>query len=94
MTIGREQFTLKEGAYTPQTFYWTLNGAYEKPSRSKIAIWEHWKSWFSKNSENKYDYITIRSRNCFMFTINGRITVEGISYTFLITKTRNEIYAG
>ena len=90
--IGEKTFTLKRGAYTPQTRYHDLTDAYGKPSATKIAIWYDWKAWYLENSESDYDYMTICSRNAHVFSINGRITVDGVAYAFLVTRTRQELY--
>ena len=98
-TIGGRCFELCKGEYKPVSRYWALYDAYEKPSVTKCCIWEEWCNWFYSMAEKfnyatdgEYDYISICSRNCFRFSINGRITVDGITYTFLITQTRNELY--
>ena len=90
--IGGKTFTLKRGSYTPQSRYHSLTDAYDKPSSTKIAIWYEWKAWYLENSESDYDYMSICSRNAQVFSINGRITVNGIEYTYLITRTRQELY--
>ena len=92
MNIGGKTFKVCKGKYTPEPGYWRLCDAYDKPSNAKLKIWEDWNDWHRWNSENQYDYITIRSRNCFRFSINGQITVDGKEYTFLITSTRQELY--
>lgn len=92
MNVGGKQFILKSGKYTPETRYWFLQDAYNKPSKAKQEIYADWKTWFSENSECEYDYMTICSRNIFRFSLNGQITISGIEYTFLITSTRNELY--
>lgn len=93
MNIGGKEFTLKRGKYTPETRYYFLQEAYDKPSTTKQEIYADWKSWFSENSEGKYDYMTICSRNGYRFSLNGQITISGTEYTFLITSTRNQLYA-
>lgn len=86
-------FTVYEKEYTPQVYYWDIIDAYDKPSEIKKGIWKSWRSWFKSNSEDDvYDYIGICSRNCFRFSINGRITINGERYSFYITQTRNELY--
>lgn len=92
MNIGEMEFKLCKGTYTPQTRYILLQDAYAKPSTAKQEIYADWKTWFSENRESKYDYMTIGSRNCYRFTLNGQITVNNKEYTFLITSTRNELY--
>lgn len=91
--IGGKTFKVCKGKYTPQTRFWFLQDAYVKPSKTKQEIYADWKTWFSENSEGNYDYITICSRNCHRFSINGQITVDGKEFTFLITSTRQELYA-
>lgn len=90
--IGNERFDFLSGEYTPQTRYWRLDSAYKRPSKAKIAIWNHWVLWFKRYSEGAYDYISIYSKNVNMFTLNGRITVAGEKYSFYISKTRQELY--
>lgn len=92
ITVGSECFTLVNREYVPITRYWCLTDAYSNPSRYKREIWEYWKQWHKAVSEGKHDYITICSRNCHMFSINGRVTLGGIEYAFYISKTRKYIY--
>lgn len=90
--IGNEMFDFLSGEYTPQTRYWHLYSAYQRPSKEKIDIWNHWLIWFKRYSEGAHDYISIYSRNAHMFTLNGRVTVAGEKYSFYISKSRQELY--
>ncbi len=96
LNIGGKVFDVVNVTGLPKVRYSHICEAYDVPSISKQEIWNEWVDWFYQNSTEFYDYIGIASRNCFMFTICGRITTrdnkETESYCFYITKTRQEIW--
>ena len=64
--------------------------AYERPSQTKVSIWEDWKKWFLRNTDSFS--IWVSGRNSMQFTISGWFELEGKTYNVYITKTRNDIF--
>ena len=87
--IGNEVFTFKHNG----TFYANCGRAifacYERPSKIKVGIYEYWADWANEN--NVFDF-GISSYNTNMFTLSGKIIIDGGLYALYITKTRQEIY--
>ena len=68
---------------------WTsrrLEECYDKPSSTKIAIWNDWLKWFMQFDEWHFG---VSSYNGFMFTIEGVICDNDNWYKIYITKTHN-----
>ena len=64
---------------------------YEKPSQTKIAIWEDWIEWFCNTRGISNYYIS--SANCMQFTITASYRDnENNKYIMVITKEHNRIY--
>ena len=76
---------------------WTYSDiftAYDKPSDTKVFIWNIWKKWADETSDQFIDdtYISewyVSSRNCFRFTIAGAGTYKGTPCGFTITAMHN-----
>lgn len=90
--IYGEEFVLKNGDYEPIKKYENILEAYEKPSKIKKEIWNYWMDWFINSSDGKDDFISIRGRNVYHFSINGIITVKDVKYSFCITKQNKLLY--
>lgn len=61
-----------KGGTEPQFTTWDYSciwSAYERPSQTKIAIWEDWADWFYSNNGRCW----VDSRNGFVFTISGTV---------------------
>lgn len=64
---------------------------YERPSLSKIRIWNDWLKW-ARDTEGVFGF-EILSYNCMQFTIGGGYKDEkGKEYVIYITKAHNRIY--
>ena len=87
--IGNEVFNFKSNG----SYYHNGNrgvfACYERPSRIKVGIYEYWADWASEN--NVFDF-GVSSYNCMMFTLSGKIIIDGGLYAIYITKNRQEIY--
>ena len=67
--------------------YNNIYSAYERPSHTKIHIWEWWKEWSKNNDLTMW----ISSRNCHHFSIQFHGWIENKECYGLITATRNEV---
>ena len=71
--------------------YGSVWDCYNTPSIAKETVWLHWCNWFNRYSESPGNRIGVASFNTFMFTIAGKIEVDGVEYHFKITPTHNYI---
>ena len=75
--------------------YRDIYKAYEKPSTSKVFIWDGWKEWASNWQEYEITDMYISSRNCFSFAITANVWNHA-TYEFIgvlhITKDHDRIY--
>ena len=62
--------------------YTNIYKCYEKPSISKIAIWNKWIT-FAK--DNNCKNVKIMSYNCHFFTIGMSVKIDGAVYLLVIT---------
>ena len=67
----------------------TILQAYGKASQAKQEIYAHWVRW---GLESNVRHLTVASKNAHMFTLNGLLDLDGETYAFIITKTRQELY--
>ena len=67
----------------------TLLQAYGKVSQAKQQIYAYWARWAL---ESYVRHLTVASKNTNMFTLNGLLNLDGETYAFIITKTRQELY--
>ena len=92
-----------KGGKKPEFTRWdysTIYTAYNKPSETKIAIWESWKRWLHEivvktGWQDQDNVMWVDSRNGFIFTISGYI-VNPDTYELLgihITPTKNECWS-
>ena len=83
--------TLTESEWLQGNYYLgrTLLQAYGKASQAKQQIYAHWTRWAL---ESHVRHFTVASKNTNMFTLNGIIELDGETYAFIITKTRQELY--
>ena len=91
--INGEIFTVKKAITGNGTIrnciqYTNINAAYEKPSNTKIEIWE---DWYKILSEADAWRIGVSSKNHNMFTISFMIEIDCVTYLGYITKTRQEL---
>ena len=71
--------------------YGSIYDAYERPSSTKISIWEHWEDWFYMNEGD----CVISSKNSNFFTVEGWVKDKetGKRYFAYITHANNRLYA-
>ena len=83
--------TLTETEWIQVNYYLdrTLSQAYGKASQAKQEIYAHWTRWAL---ESHVRHLTVASKNINMFTLNGLLDLDGETYAFIITKTRQELY--
>ena len=67
----------------------TILQAYRKSSQAKQQIYAYWTKWAL---ESHVRHLTVASKNTNMFTLNGLLDLDGETYAFIITKTRQELY--
>lgn len=67
--------------------------AYEKPSDTKVAIWEYWYNFFGDET-HRFCNPFISSRNCFSFTVTFNVYDENFDFIGVarITKDHNRLY--
>lgn len=88
--IGTETFTISKKAITGHAItnswqYHSIFTAYERPSNTKIAIWD---AWLKELQEAGAYNIGVASRNCNMFTISFMIEINQMLYIGYISKTK------
>lgn len=93
MELNGMQFIFDNKVKMPYPMNYRYNNiwhAYERPSRTKVAIWEDWVSWFIENG----GYCGINSKNCNFFSITGVVRDSKTSkmYRCEITYTYNRCY--
>ena len=66
-----------------------LLDCYNIPSTAKQEIYKSWWYWAKQNNVKDFG---IDTYNGFMFTLTGRIEIDGQEYAIYITKTRQELY--
>lgn len=96
LEIGGRTFELiKKGshnAHKPSHGLGSIYAAYERPSSTKVSIFESWQTWFWENRQGIFDDMYIGSFNTMIFTLCGTITYNGKTYDFKITPTYNYIW--
>ena len=73
----------------------TLNHYYEKPSQSKISIYNEWCDWVRDVNNSEFGYVTnfgVSSANTFQFTITFRLVWMDNVYVGYITRNHNRLY--
>lgn len=70
--------------------YSNIHEAYERPSETKISIWEGWRDWFYMNDGE----CVISSKNCNFFTVEGWVKDEETNkeYFAVITYANHRLY--
>lgn len=70
--------------------YTNIYNAYNRPSDTKVSIWEGWLLWFHENGGT----CVVSSKNCNFFTIEGFVTDNetGKRYFAYITHANNRLY--
>lgn len=70
--------------------YTNIYDAYNRPSDTKVGIWESWLLWFHENDGT----LVIALKNCNFFTIEGYVTDKetGKRYFANITYAKNRLY--
>ena len=91
--INGETFTVKKaitGNETTRNYiqYNNIYEAYERPSNTKVEIWEY---WFKTLLQADAWRIGVSSKNHNMFTISFMIEIDCVTYLGYITKTRQEL---
>ena len=91
--INGETFTVKKaitGNETTRNYiqYNNIYAAYERPSNTKVEIWEY---WYKTLLEADAHRIGVSSKSSHMFTISFMIEIESVTYLGYITKTRQEL---
>lgn len=69
-----------------------INECYTHPSYEKLTAFDYWKTWFHNTSEDTSDWMCIGSYNIYMFTLNGKITFDGIAYYFYISPNKQLMF--
>ena len=69
--------------------YLDIFGAYDRPSTTKVNIWNYWVK--TLREMGCYDYC-ITSNNTFQFTISGHLEYDGKEYFVKITPNHNYLY--
>lgn len=67
LTLNNKTFTFYKNMENITPRYDNIYKAYEKPSATKINIWNEWCEWCEETFKH-YD-ISVASRNCNVFTI-------------------------
>lgn len=73
----------------------TLNHHYQKPSDSKISIYNKWCEWVRDVFTSKKGYVTnfgVSSANTFQFTLTFRLEWLDNIYVGYITRDHNRLY--
>lgn len=92
--VGDEMFeVVSYSKVKAPTLYGSVWNCYDSPSRAKETAWLQWRDWFNRHSERHGDCIGVASFNSYMFTIGGKISVDGDEYHFKITPSHNYICA-
>ena len=66
---------------------------YDRPSQTKINIWQKWVKWSNTCEHGKVWAFEIAAHNCMMFTIAGLYEDEdGNEYNLYITRDHNRAY--
>ena len=81
--------TLQALEYSFNRGYYDIYGAYDRPSTSKVYIWNYWAK--TLREMGCYDYC-VTSFNTFQFTIGGHLEYEGKEYFVKITPNHNYLY--
>lgn len=90
--VGGEMFEVVPYSKVQVTaLYGSVWDCYASPSIAKETVWLQWRDWFNSHSEHPGDHIGVASFNTFMFTIAGKIEVDGVEYHFKITPNHNYI---
>ena len=93
MKLNGMQFIFDNKVKMPYPMNYRYNNiwyAYERPSRTKEAIWEDWKRWFIENG----GHCGINSKNSNFFSISGvvRDSKTDKMYRCEITASYNRCY--
>ena len=81
--------------FSVSTRYRTLDHYYEKPSHSKISIYNKWREWLSDVLNSDNGYVTnfgVSSANTFQFTLTFRLEWLDNIYVGYITRDHNRLY--
>lgn len=89
--INSERFTIENATFSYNPTFKTLDMCYEKPSTTKMAIYEDWCDWF-RSIGCDWDKFGVVSHNCMQFSMGGFIDLNGITYYAYITKSYNRLY--
>ena len=81
--------TLLQLEYSFDHGYLDIFGAYDRPSTTKVYIWNYWVK--TLREMGCYDYC-ITSNNTFQFTISGHLTHNHKQYYVKITPNHNYLY--
>ena len=94
MMLGNETFNLKKFVKSEDIEglrYDSIFTCYARPSYIKVNIYNHYYDVLRDNTDEIIKY-GVGGYNCFMFTINAIVKINGVKYYVYITKTRNEIH--
>ncbi len=81
--------------FSVYTRYRTLNDYYQKPSQSKISIYNEWCEWLNEVFNSDNGYVTnfgVSSANTFQFTLTFRLEWLDNIYVGYITRDHNRLY--
>lgn len=94
MNIGNEFFMNKkyvEMGDVERLNYDSIYNCYSRPSDTKIYIYNKYYNLLLENTDDVIRY-GVGGYNCFMFTLNAIVKIDGVLYYVYITKTKNEIH--
>ena len=80
---------------TGMTSYRSLEYYYDKPSQSKISIYNEWCDWKNEVGRSEYGYVEnfgVSSANTCQFSIKFRLKWMDNSYIGFITRDHNRLY--
>jgi len=92
--LGNETFNLKKFVKSEDIEglrYDNIYNCYDRPSGTKVNIYNHYYDLLNENTDEVIKY-GVGGYNCFMFTINAIVKIDGVNYYVYITKTRNEMH--
>ena len=97
MIIGNENFKMKKYINKSENellfnynLYKTIYECYERPSSTKVDIYNYWRNLLLNNCDDVL-YYGVDSYNGFMFTLHAIVKINDRLCYVYITKTRNEI---
>ena len=92
ITINGERFVIENRKVQKEYLFYKvkhLHECYEKPSKTKIEIYNYWHDYFSKLDAEKF---SVGGYNGWTFTINFILNYNNKKYLVHISKTSHKLY--